>query len=1426
MDSTRRADPLRLCPRHRCLLLKRDRYCPWHGAKLLPLCGQVVNSFVINRAISDGSYGVVYMATNVHQPEFVVAMKVLKPPHCYRKRSVNDFLNEAVHSQGIRSINLAEIRSVDSKPWPHITMPLIRGKTLQDHLEERRRKERRPVRAGRLARLWSDGRPPAVSPPPSAQEGNKEGASAGSKRTGRGPPLFAIPEVLDYLIGIARPLAIAHCLPEQRLHRDLKPHNVMLDDEHHGGTPADRVRVIDWGIALKVANVREDARTREEMEKKRKQIVGTLPYMAYECFAGHYSAQSDVYAFGVTAYELLTGDLPFEPPAARTLPAWKEVHEAGPAIAIESRCRGVPRALRNVIRKCLEKDPSQRYTNGAALLRALEGVRAQFDTRTRIRRHVSAAAAIVILVLAYFAFFRSPPLEVEKTGLFAGAPWNRVVQARTVLRFDVRDDAWLREPGVEATRLDLAGARVEEAMFHPREAPAPTRLERAGDGSTILLAPLVNHLAAWVERCRAAALRSDELRIPFQAVISGAGASGGRLDAELLFSWDRSPPEIVSATAAPRPGDPPWASVELEPGATYFLPERLAVRIESQDDGLLEREATLVGGNGGPRRLSPSASGEVGPRKGRTETYELGKEATADWHPEEFGRMLLLVRDRAGNETELGALLFPHLVPRYFQPLPERPLIARNTVTFRFRTLPAEVLRRAGAPVPSAAWFRAEIRERSRSGSPSREPGETIYRLERLECAWEPCGDPGWATLSLGVPLAALGDHDQRDQREVFVHLYMDDGTGIGLPPLLREPFRVPAKAAPRLSDDFEVRVAQGGAVRFHPVRESGSRALFSVIARERPREIELVHKGGASYGIRVADAESGPAPELQDVDPAMEAGAMIRGASGARRLARRRVDRWEPFDDGRERFVHEWRLLTDRDNPYVIEAQVVYDPASPREAPFTVRHGSVEVPLNARTRCAMIRLSGPPSLTFSGNWPEDGERIELDLGAASGSAEHVPGAGAWSVAVPLEAREGWLDFIVRQTDRYGNTGSHRYALVVYEPGSGPVFLDFTRSPVADGTSIRTSEPYGVTVRSDIGLTRVAVTEAGSTYEPVKGELDLAVVTSAPERPKSGHTVSLERHLELPARQRGVSVPVRITAVDAAGRERHVDLFLQDPQGVSHPDVVHHEGIVWVHLSEGFYATRDEVSWEVLARVLEAVNVSALDLGEAARGVLRQLNDPEHMRTHRRAPVTGLSWKDALEIAKTRGWRLMSTDECRAIYERTASHLRSLKPEDILDRIHASENLSGSSPGVLAARLASPNFRCWVDTGFPGGGAGGVPGGGADESGVDRAYLGGLRQFLGNAVELVIDYEAPGASLRDLRMRRGYLAGLKFDDGLTLDPGGRHSLVSENHQLTFENVSYRVREPRDGFDCVTFRFVARAGGEDAGFNEAHTAHQR
>jgi len=170
------------------------------------------------------------------------------------------------------------------------------------------------------------------------------------RETGPLDPILAI----DTVIQILRAARFAH--KRGVIHRDLKPHNVILDEEG-------RARVTDFGIAR--AGASDMTMTGS--------IMGTAQYLSPEQAQGYtVSAASDLYSVGVILYELLTGVVPFEGETAVAI-AFKQV-SATPRPPSELNPR-LPHSLDAVVLRALAKDPIERYADDDELIAALEAER-------------------------------------------------------------------------------------------------------------------------------------------------------------------------------------------------------------------------------------------------------------------------------------------------------------------------------------------------------------------------------------------------------------------------------------------------------------------------------------------------------------------------------------------------------------------------------------------------------------------------------------------------------------------------------------------------------------------------------------------------------------------------------------------------------------------------------------------------------------------------------------------------------------------------------------------------------------------------------------------------------------------------------------------------------------------------------------------
>ena len=170
------------------------------------------------------------------------------------------------------------------------------------------------------------------------------------RRTGRLPST----EAVAYAIEIARALGVAHA--RHIVHRDVKPQNVLIDDEG-------RAKVTDFGIArtLDEEGLTADGR-----------VLGTTDYVSPEQALGRpVTGQSDLYSLGIVLYEMLTGEVPFKG-ENQVAVAMKHVREELPDV--QAKCPDVSAALAAVVDTATAKRVEDRYADDAELIADLEDV--------------------------------------------------------------------------------------------------------------------------------------------------------------------------------------------------------------------------------------------------------------------------------------------------------------------------------------------------------------------------------------------------------------------------------------------------------------------------------------------------------------------------------------------------------------------------------------------------------------------------------------------------------------------------------------------------------------------------------------------------------------------------------------------------------------------------------------------------------------------------------------------------------------------------------------------------------------------------------------------------------------------------------------------------------------------------------------------
>ncbi len=205
-----------------------------------------------------------------------------------------------------------------------------------------------------------------------------DGMSLGEllKRSGALPPERALAIIIPILD------ALDHAHKAGLLHRDIKPDNIMLD------VARGRPLLVDFGIARRLGSEAGAGLTQTGL------VIGTPHYMSPEQALGdpNLGPQSDLYSLGCVLFQMVTGTPPFDGESSQQV-VGKHIADRPPAASDVNPA--VPRELSDVILRCLEKQPADRFRSAAEVIAALESDKQPSTMRSRASAAQKATELLV-----------------------------------------------------------------------------------------------------------------------------------------------------------------------------------------------------------------------------------------------------------------------------------------------------------------------------------------------------------------------------------------------------------------------------------------------------------------------------------------------------------------------------------------------------------------------------------------------------------------------------------------------------------------------------------------------------------------------------------------------------------------------------------------------------------------------------------------------------------------------------------------------------------------------------------------------------------------------------------------------------------------------------------------------------------------------
>jgi serine/threonine-protein kinase len=386
-------------------------------------------------------------------------------------------------------------------------------------------------------------------------------------------------------------------------HRDLKPANILITKQG--------VKLLDFGLAKRSGPLQQTDVTLTEALTSRGQIVGTLQYMAPEQLQGRETdARSDLFAFGCVLYEMLTGKRAFDDQNAASVIAAILEREPAPL--------NTAAPLYRVIRRCLAKDPDQRFQTARDLKTALGWAMEQPPAMSSAAgsRYLPWALAAILLAITVWALLRSAPeTSVHAAWLTLSFPGSSALTNDHSLGFFA-----LSPDGERIVYVGARGSVGSQLFLRGLDQPDPVPLPRTEGASAPFFSPDGQSVAFFAQgKLRKIAIGGSS---PMDLTDCPGGSRGGwwGTDGKIVFAWLGSGILEVSENGGAARSlttiDPQSPTIDRWPQS---LPGGKAVlftggsypdsRIEAVLQPRGERRVLVPGGNRG--RFVPSTAGST-----------------------------------------------------------------------------------------------------------------------------------------------------------------------------------------------------------------------------------------------------------------------------------------------------------------------------------------------------------------------------------------------------------------------------------------------------------------------------------------------------------------------------------------------------------------------------------------------------------------------------------------------------------------------------------------------------------------------------------------------------------------------------------------------------------------------------------------------